>query len=259
MLKLILRRLTVIPLILGAGSTCLAAECPVVGRILNGDQFFTKEYSGKVAWLKFGENSSSYYLLDDCNTIYATASNILYFTINTMFSPRSGDGSASFVSVQVAKLQKLQQTAEPTIERNDKWCRELDSSKACKDTVTQDGYNPQAVKGMTAQKFFDIHLAVPFDDTTLKYNELWWHATPVGGVMSSSERPERYSWNHDIFKKYPDRTLLSNRLYGFAFSSRDYSEAPFFVRIRGTEEVRIKVMSPLWPADPAEHTIRIGR
>jgi hypothetical protein len=212
-----------------------------------------------VAWLKFGENSFNYFLLDNCHRIFVGKADILYFVVNTMFKHESGDGSSSFVAVQVAKLQSVtQRTVEPTIERNDKWCREVDASNLCKDTVIQTGFKQQGIKGLTARQFFELHRAVPFDDGAIKYKSLWWHGTPIGGVSGSADRAAQYSWDLDMFGLFPDRTLLSSRLYGFAFS-RDASQVPFEIGIRGAEELRFRIMSPLIPGDPDEYVLQVVR
>jgi hypothetical protein len=177
-----------------------------------------------------------------------------------MFQPKAGDGSASFIAVQVAKLQEQEQALlDATVERNDKWCREIGPSNVCKDAIPQDGFSQHGFRGITAKKFFELHAASPFDDTALAYKGLWWHATPIGGVSSSSENPDRYSWNLDMFTQFPDRALLSNRLYGFKFTSRDYSEVGFNVKIYGTEEVALRIMSPLWSDGPAQYVLKIRR
>jgi hypothetical protein len=71
-------RAVLVSMILCFSSAALAAEeCPAAATSLNGDQFFTEEYSGRVAWLQFGPNSSTYYPLDGCNKLYVRSSNIL--------------------------------------------------------------------------------------------------------------------------------------------------------------------------------------
>jgi hypothetical protein len=237
------------------GFQAIAADCPVPNRNLYPQEYLTDNYRGRLAWLPFGPNSDRYYVLDGCNTLYIGQKQTLYFTVNAIFSPNGGDGTASYVAVQVAKLQKgEQQYVDVAIERNDKWCRDVTSSGSCQDNIRQDGFRMKTITGLTPRGFFDLHTQVPFNDQALKFRDLWWHGTPVGGTSSSRDQPPRFNWPLDIISLNPKRVQLSNRLYGFAFGATD---VPFEVGIRGTESTVIRVMSPAWPDDTAEYTLNL--
>jgi hypothetical protein len=243
-----------------ASPAALGADCPVPNRSLHFEEFFKSEFSGRVAWLRNGPDSQRYYLLENCNKLLIGDNDTLYFTINTIFSPQAGDGTASFVAVQVARLQSVdQRVVDATIERNDKWCRELSATGQCLDGVPQYGFSQSPVGGLAPKAFSDLHDRVPFDDAVLKHNDLWWHATPNGSRTSSRDQARRLSWSLGLFSQQPTRTLLSNRLYGFAFGSTTYSEVPFEIRVRGTQTATLRVQSPLWPDDPAEYTLVLDR
>lgn len=246
--------------LLMTSSVALGADCTVPNKSLHFGEFFKSEFSGRVAWLRNGPDSQRYYPLETCNKLFIGDDDILYFTVNTIFSPQGGDGTASFVAVQVARLQSGDQKAvDATIERNDKWCRELSGTGKCLDKVPQYGFSQSPVGGLGPRAFSDLHDRIPLDDRLLKHNDLWWHATPNGGTTSSSDQARRLSWSLDLFSQQPTRTLLSSRLYSFAFGSKTYSEVPFEVGVRGTQTAIIRVVSPLWPDDPAEYTLVLVR
>jgi len=227
------------------------ARCPAIGgNIQSGDaQFLTPDLSGRLAYLKDGANSKTYYVLDDCNEIYVDGPTTLNFVINNVFTPKEADGKASFVAVQVAKLQAgKQKDLEVTLERSDGWQR---------NRVTQFGFGPVSLKNLTPSAFFAIHTAAPFDDTVLKYKDWWWHATPVDGSASSSDRPDKWVWMDDVFSDKSDRVLLSNRLYRFAFASGNNSGVPFYVKINKTEIVYIRYFAPSWADEPQTYILEI--
>ncbi|WP_152535748.1 hypothetical protein [Bradyrhizobium sp. Ai1a-2] len=228
--------------------------------VLNSDEFFTNEYSGRVAWLREGEGSATYYLLNDCTKLHVDRAEILYFVVNAVFKPQPGDGTASFVALQVARLQTQRQAAlEATIERKGTWCRKPNQQNACDDPVEQKGFNQTAMPNITAKKFFDLHTTSPFDDSAIATRGLYWHNTPIGGVVPSNARPETYSWALDTFAEYPDRTLLSNRLYRFEFAPNGDNEVPFDIRIRGTQAVSFRIKSPIWGEETYQYDLQIRR
>ena len=57
---------------------------------------------------------------------------------------------------------------------------------------------------------------------------------------------------------FPARALLSNRLYAFKFNPAGNSGIPFEVGVTATEELRIRVFSPLWSQDESEYLIRFA-
>jgi hypothetical protein len=223
---------------------------PISEKRQGNRQFFVGELAGKVAWLKDGESSSTFHLLDDCNTLYIKKAERLYFVINNVFEPRDGDGKASFVAVQVARLQSTEQKAGVVVERNDDWIR---------DNIVQPGFAGHEIKVMPPNQFFELHKKSPFNDQTLRFGQWWWHATPAGGSFSSSYDPEKWSWDEELFRANSNRVLLSNRLYGFKFNADGNSGVPFDIRVKGTQQVNIRVFSPLWPETVGVHVIKLRR
>ena len=229
------------------------AECAAIGsNIQNGDdRFFTPALSGRLAYLKDGPDSKTYYVLDDCNEIYIDGPRAtLNFTINNVFVPKGADGNASYAAVQGAKVQAVTQgDVSVTLERTDGWVRGGEK---------QLGFGPVAIKKMTPDRFFEIHRGDKFDDSMLRFKTWWWHATPVDGTSSSFDNPEKWNWNATVFGDQSDRVLLSNRLYRFSFAAKGANGGiPFYVQVNRTETVYIRYFAPIWADDPQTYAIRI--
>jgi len=217
-----------------------AQECgPVGADVIKGDSFLVNDRSGQLAWLKDGENSANHYILSGCNILYVRKAQTLYFKLNNAFRARGADGKASFVAVQIARVQETDQAVlDITIERNDDWAR---------NNIPQDGFGPVAVKDTSPQNFMQLHSKLPFKDDSLRFKTFWWHATPNGGAFSSSDNPAWWVWDLPLLNAIPKRTLLSNRLYKFDFNPDGNTGIPFFVRTNGTEQMIIRIFSPIWP------------
>jgi hypothetical protein len=61
-----------------------------------------------------------------------------------------------------------------------------------------------------------------------------------------------------LFARFPDRALLSDRLYAFKFNPAGNTGIPFDAGVLETEELRIRIFSPLWSQDTFEYTIRFA-
>jgi hypothetical protein len=233
-------------------SSAAAQECGAVGGPKNIGEFLAQDYTGQVAWKADGENAARAHVLNRCTTIFLRRPPVIYLLVNNFYKALSGDGTASYVAVQVARLQQLsQRQREPTIQRNEGW-----SSGG---NTAAPGFNPQPIKGIDAKAFFALHRASPFDPSVLQYAGIPWHAVPAGGKVASSERPEIFAWaNVEMFDRFPDRALLSSRLYAFKFNPAGNTGIPFDVGVTGTEEVRLRVFSPLWSQDESEYIIRFA-
>src|SRR5437867_12271907 len=48
------------------------------------------------------------------------------------------------------------------------------------------------------QEFMELHKTSPFNDTALKFQKWWWHATPIGGSFASFDNPEKWNWDLEM-------------------------------------------------------------
>ena len=233
-------------------SSAAAQECGAVGAPKSIGEFLGESYTGQVAWKADGESATRAHVLNRCTTIYLKHPSVVYLLANNFYKALSGDGGASYVAIQVARLQKLpQRQREATVQRNEGWTSDGKTAVP--------GFNSQAIKGVDAKAFFALHRALPFDPTKLQYAGIPWHAVPVSGKAASSERPEIFAWdNVELFDRFPGRALLSNRLYAFKFNPAGNTGILFDVGVTETEELRIRVFSPLWSQDELEYIIRFA-
>lgn len=240
--------------LLAMALACSAAaqECGAVGAPKSIQEFLGESYAGQVAWKADGQGATRAHVLNRCTTIFMRRPAVVYLLANNFYKALSGDGEASYVAIQVARLQRPpQRQLEATIQRNEGW--NSDSRTAVP------GFSSQAVRGVDAKAFFALHRALPFDPARFQYAGTPWHAVPAGGKAASSERPEVFAWTDvELFDRFPARALLSNRLYAFKFNPAGNTGIPFDVGVTATEELRIRVFSPLWSQDEFEYIIRFA-
>jgi hypothetical protein len=229
-----------------------AEECGAVGAPKNISEFLGASFAGQVAWKADGENATRAHVLNHCTTIYLKHPSVIYFVANNYYKALSGDGAASYVAIQVARLQKQTQSElEATIQRNDGWTSDGKTAAP--------GFNSQAIDGVDAKAFFALHRASPFNPATLQYDGVPWHGVPANGKAASSRRPVQFAWDSvDLFERFPDRALLSNRLYAFKFNPAGNTGIPFDAGVLETEELRIRIFSPLWSQDNFEYVVRFA-
>ena len=232
-----------------------AQQCANPGTPLNYTEFFSSNYAGRVAWVR-EQDDENYYLLEECTKLPMRRRTRAYFVVNNTFVPRTGDGRASFVAIQIARTQARPQLEKDVlIDRNDPWCRVFPPATVC---APHSGFSPQPIAGISPKQFFDLHEADPFDETKLAFGKLLWHATPIGGVAGSEAFRRRLIWRHSVFDQPPGKVLFSNRLYAFAFNEQGNTGVPFDIGVNGTEAISMRVSSPLWP-EASEYLIEVVR